>query len=35
MRFGLGPLFANHVADGNLRLVLTDWARTGLGFYLY
>ncbi|WP_233151026.1 LysR family transcriptional regulator [Sphingomonas mollis] len=35
LTFGLEPLFAKHVADGNLRLVLTDWATTGPGFYLY
>ncbi|BCA64039.1 hypothetical protein HMP09_3273 [Sphingomonas sp. HMP9] len=34
LTFGLEPLFAKHVADGNLRLVLTDWATTGPGFYL-
>ncbi|RZM36437.1 MAG: LysR family transcriptional regulator [Sphingomonas sp.] len=35
LTFGLEPLFAKHVADGTLRLVLTDWATTGPGFYLY
>lgn len=35
LTFGLEPLFAKHVADGNLRLVLTEWATTGPGFYLY
>lgn len=35
LTFGLEALFARHVADGSLRLVLTDWATTGPGFYLY
>lgn len=35
LTFGLEPLFAKYVAEGNLRLVLTDWATTGPGFYLY
>ncbi|MEG8023019.1 LysR family transcriptional regulator [Sphingomonas aerolata] len=35
LTFGLEPLFAKHVADGNLRVVLTDWVTTGPGFYLY
>jgi len=35
LTFGLEALFARHVADGSLRLVLTDWAPTGPGFYLY
>lgn len=35
LTFGLEPLFAKHVAEGKLRLVLTDWATTGPGFYLY
>ncbi|TCM07396.1 LysR family transcriptional regulator [Sphingomonas sp. PP-CC-3G-468] len=35
LTFGLEALFAKHVADGSLRLVLTEWATTGPGFYLY
>jgi DNA-binding transcriptional LysR family regulator len=35
LTFGLEALFAKHVAAGNLRLVLSDWATTGPGFYLY
>lgn len=35
LTFGLEALFARHVADGNLRLVLQEWATTGPGFYLY
>jgi DNA-binding transcriptional LysR family regulator len=35
LTFGLEALFAEYVADGRLRLVLTDWATMGPGFYLY
>ncbi|USR02346.1 LysR substrate-binding domain-containing protein (plasmid) [Sphingomonas aerolata] len=35
LTFGLEALFAKHVADGTLRLVLTKWVTTGPGFYLY
>jgi DNA-binding transcriptional LysR family regulator len=35
LTFGLEPLFAKHVANGDLCLLLTDWATTGPGFYLY
>ncbi len=34
LTFGLEALFAKHVADGTLRLVLTEWETTGPGFYL-
>lgn len=29
------PLIAEHVSAGRLRLVLTDWASYGPGFYIY
>jgi DNA-binding transcriptional LysR family regulator len=29
------PLVAHYVQEGRLRLVLTDWAPTGEGFYIY
>ncbi|SAK85326.1 LysR family transcriptional regulator [Caballeronia catudaia] len=29
------PLVAPYVSEGRLRLVLTDWAPTGPGFYIY
>ncbi len=35
LTFGLEALFAKHVADDELRLVLSEWTTTGPGFYLY
>lgn len=29
------PLISQHVSEGRLRLVLTDWASSGPGFYIY
>lgn len=29
------PLIAQHVREGRLRLVLSDWASWGPGFYIY
>ncbi|PXW43934.1 LysR family transcriptional regulator [Klebsiella oxytoca] len=29
------PLISQHVSEGRLRLVLTDWASFGPGFYIY
>lgn len=29
------PLISQHLSEGRLRLVLTDWASSGPGFYIY
>ncbi len=35
LTYGLEAVFARHVAAGELKLVLEDWATTGPGFHLY